>query len=64
MKKERFCVNCQHYLPSERCAVSPKVNPVSGEKTFYFCNTIRLSTCKDDCGPDGKLWEPKMEVAE
>jgi hypothetical protein len=43
-----------------RCAIAPKVDPVSGERSLYHCSTERTSGA---CGPHGTRFTAKVEAA-
>jgi hypothetical protein len=66
-----LCVKCTHFVPHDmprgaypytfaRCAIAPKVDPVSGEHELYHCSTERTS---GTCGPHGTRFTAKVEAA-
>jgi len=62
MRMLRTCVTCRHCnrcSATEYLCVAERVGRVTG--TVYHvknCTACRQDIC-DECGPEGKLWEPK-----
>lgn len=59
---ERLCVFCKFHMfrgTEHYCILRPKVSPVTGHKSFGFCDIERGSSLLGDCGPEGKLFEVK-----
>ena len=75
MSSDKFCVDCKYYenlgneYPSyirKRCnkKLFEGKNLVTGEDLFKImgaCYDQRHSDKKEDCGPEGKYFEPKVE---
>ena len=51
--KNRFDIATGHLCMSN--AVSPDINPVTGEREYHSCSLARSSTL---CGENGKHFEP------
>ena len=59
----KFCKDCKHCLTANdaadsKCALSDNVDIVTGNKSPWFCHTMRVWGA---CGEEGKLFEPKEE---
>lgn len=66
------CRDCRHCISDPmmldayqfaRCAIAPKVDPVTGDKGIYYCSTERTSMMEDACGPQGKHFVPVTSEA-
>ena len=66
-----LCIHCRHFLPNDnmfgalsleygRCGISKKtINAVTGEQLHRLAVTERGCFTEDDeCGPDGRFYEP------
>ena len=70
----KLCINCKFFKNDlfmddkfGKCLKSPKVNDIdyflvsgvkpSTKKEYHFCSIVRMYN--PECGPDGKLFEPK-----
>jgi len=65
----KLCINCKHSVPSSwnpenvnylSCDKTAEVNPVTGEKSYIYCQVERREFWK--CKPEGKLYEPKKSL--
>lgn len=73
MNEPKFCKDCKHCviengkLEYAKCTASVKhdfhgdylVDGVKREPDLWFCATVRKSADANDCGLDGKKFEPK-----
>ena len=58
-----LCVNCTHFMPEgEFCRRTKFIDYVRGKHRMFSCSTERGSSCKDDCGPDGKHFQPRQST--
>jgi hypothetical protein len=60
----KFCRDCKHCIVPPgcdysfaKCALTARVDPVSGDGKFRYCADERVSP--DDCGPLGRYFEPQ-----
>jgi len=62
--KPLICADCKWHIPSkqsssvanyDRCKASESINLVTGEATYKYCESMRMSN--GDCGMDAKLFE-------
>ena len=62
------CVDCRHHIKGKiyawgyphgksLCKALPEPNLVPGEMNYQWCLIARKKY--GECGPDGRLWEPK-----
>ena len=56
----KLCRDCAHLTSEKRCAVAPKVDPVSGERGLYLADTERASPFS--CGPTAIHFLPTTAV--
>ena len=64
MTTDRFCKDCVHCIvppgsgvENSICAVSRRTNPVTGEKSNYFCNVERSFGA---CGTEGRNFKARV----
>ena len=59
MDKVKLCRDCKHFLPEDKCAMSPApIDYVTGaDGGFYLAQTER--TTMYGCGKDARFFEPK-----
>ena len=56
----KLCMFCKHFLPDDRCAMSPKpINFVTGEPQGYYPAQVERETMRG-CTPTGNFFEPKV----
>ena len=62
-----LCQDCKHFRPDRheefcRCDAVKSVSPITGKKKGSYCSIERTSLF-GLFGPEGKLFEPKLEMA-
>jgi len=62
----KFCYDCRHHqwsrpgesIGNDECLKTMARDPVSGARHYQTCQKTRQPIC-GECGPKGRLWEPK-----
>ena len=54
IKDLKICKTCRHFIPQSAglCSLFGKIDPVTGEKTFFNARIIR--EYEPECGPEGR----------
>ena len=65
-----YCRDCRHFnAPSEGCwhPINTRESPIDGtalhEAHWKYALSMRTSQSTTDCGPNGRLFAPRLEVA-
>lgn len=61
-----LCSACRHSIQDGAaawwtCRRGPKQSPVDGRTCYASCDMMRVD---NRCGPEGKLFEPRVEVVD